>query len=358
MPNTIDPDISGLAAYPGTFSQQLLSKLYFTLVQMTRGFLPMYGIKNKTNLSKLLIGAGVKPYSGQWVPKNDLSFSNRWISTETAQRDLSIEPKKYKNTWMAEQMGKGSGANNQTIPFASFVWEKVVESIITELVSQTIYLGVGKDAFVAYNSTVAYSVGAYITYTQDGELRYFECITATTAGQSPDTNASKWIWAGAKALCKGLKAIFTDDITAGTLTPISTGAITSTTAYAQFLQMWRGMPIQVRDAGGIIHCSYNSYDCLNDNFEDKVSKYFEIIDGITYLAKTDRKCIIQPQVWLGGSGRLICTKDQNLVLATDQLSDLNDIRTVPAMYSVNAGITFLLGVNYQDEQVLRINDQA
>ena len=95
-----------------------------------------------------------------------------------------------------------------------------------------------------------------------------------------------------------------------------------------------------------------------DDFENRVSKYFETIDGITYLAKTDRKCIVQPQVWLGNSGKLIASKENNLVFATDQLSDMNEIRTVPAMYSINAGITFLMGLNYQDEQVLRINDQA
>ena len=353
----MDPNISGLATYSGKFSQKLLSKLYFTLVQMMKGFLPMYGVKNTVHLTKLLIGSGLKPYTGQWVPKDDIAYSNRDITTQLAQRDLTIDPSKYKDTWMAEMRGKGEGANNQMIPYAQFFWQKVIESIITELVTQSIYYGVGKAAFTAYDAGTAYSVGALITYTQNGELRYFECITATTAGQNPDTNAAKWTWAGAKALMKGLKQIFADDVSAGLLTPISTGAITNTTAYGQFLQMWRSLPLQVREQGAIINCSYDSLDCLQDDFENRVSKFFETIDGITYLAKTDRKCIVQPQVWLGHSGKLIATLDNNLVMATDEMSDMNDIRTVPGMYSINAGIKFLLAVNYQDEQVLRINDQ-
>ena len=358
MPDLRDPNIDGLVAYPGMFSQQLLSKLYFTLAQMSRGFLIMYGIKNKINLSKLLVGAGIKPYTGDWVAKQDVGFSSRTIQTEQAQRDLQIFPKKFLQTWMSEQLGKGTGANNQTIPFAAFVWQKIIEEMVTELVTQTIYNGVGQAAFTAYNPATAYAVGALITYTQNSELRYFQSVAITTAGQNPDTNPEKWVWAGALALCKGLGSILADDIASGLITPVRTGAITATTAYAQFVEMWRTLPIQVRDLGATIHCSYNSLDCLQDDFENRVSKYFETIDNITYLAKTDRKCIIQPQVWLGNSGRLIATKENNLVIATDQLSDMNEIRTVPAMYSVNAGITFLIGINYQDEQVLRINDQA
>ena len=358
MAENQDPDISGLVTYAGMFSQQLLSKLYFTLTQMSRGFLIMSAIKNKVNLSKLLVGAGLKPYTGEWVAKQDVGFSSRTIETAQAQRDLQIFPKKFLQTWMAEQLGKGSGANNQQIPFAAFVWQKIIEEMITELVTQTIYNGVGQAAFSAYNHEVAYAVGALITYTQNGELRYFQCAILTTAGQNPDTNPASWTWAGALAVCRGLASIFSDDIGTGLLVPVSTGVITATTAYGQFIEMWRALPIQVRDIGATIHCSYNSLDCLQDDFENRVSKYFETIDNVTYLAKTDRKCIVQPQVWLGNSGRLIATKDQNLVLATDQLSDMNEIRTVPAMYSVNAGITFLMGINYQDEQVIRINDQS
>ena len=353
----MDPNISGLVAYPGRFSQQLLSKLYFTLMQMTRGFLPMYGVKNKVTLSKLLISSGLKPFTGAWVAKEDVAFSSRTISTSKAQRDLQLKPDQFRATWMAEQMGKGSGANNQVIPYAAFFWEKVIQSIVTELVTQCIYYGVGQAAFIPYEATAVYVVGDLITYTQAGELRYFQCAAITTAGQNPDTNVVKWTYAGAQALCKGLASFFADDVNAGLLTPVSTGVITNSTAYAQFISMWRSLPIQVRDEGAIVHCSYNSLDCLQDDFENKVSKYFETIDNITYLSKTDRKCIVQPQVWLGNSGKLIATKPDNLVLATDELSDMNDIRTVPAMYSINAGITFLLGINYQDEQVLRINDQ-
>lgn len=353
----MDPNITGLVAYPGKFRQQLMAKLYFQLVQMMSGFLPMYNIKNKEILHKLLIGSGAKPYTGKWVPKDDVSFSNRTISTEKFQRDMSIEPTKFKDTWMADQRGKGEGANNMTIPYAQFFWSKVIESLVHEIVTQLIYEGKGKAAFAAYAGGTAYSVGNLIVFTQANEARYFECIAATSAGQSPDTHPAKWKWAGAKAIIKGLKAIFQDDVTANLLTPVSTGALTNTTAYAQFTQLWRSLPVQIRDQGGLIHCSYDGLDLLTDDFENRVTKNFETIDGITYLAKTNRKCIIKPQVWLTGSA-LIGTKDQNLVLATDELSDMNDIKTVPAMYTVDAGITAMIGVNYQDEEVIRINDQA
>ena len=121
-----------------------------------------------------------------------------------------------------------------------------------------------------------------------------------------------------------------------------------------------GVTVQLLNGStnAVLATTTKRYTALMDDYENKVTKNFEHVDGVTYLAKTDRKCIIQSQSWLSNSGRLISTAHGNLVLATDELSDMNDIKVVPAMYTIDAGITFLLGLNYQDEDVLRINDQA
>jgi hypothetical protein len=355
-------DLSLLAAYPGEYRQALIRKLYNALNLQAEGILVIPNLKSDLLLHKLVVGKGLKPYTGQFKSKaGDVSFVPRTLSVKKAQRDLSVEPSKYIGTFMQGQRGAGENANNMTIPFAQYMWESVLEETATELNLETVYHGVGTAGFATYAALTAYSVGALIKYTQDSEVRYFRCITATSAGQNPDTHPAKWEWAGGRAVVKGYGKIIADEITAGNLTAVSTGAITSTDAYDQFTDVYRSHLETVRMGkhGKVITlCGMNAHDALNDDYENKISKNFETVDGVTYLAKTNRNNIIMPVSWLSGSGRLISTVANNLVAGTDQLNDMNVIKVIENMYNLDAGLSFMLGFEIQDLDALRVNDQA
>jgi hypothetical protein len=357
-----NPNVAALAAYPGEYRQELISEVYSSLRLEQEGILLIPGVKNKLNLHKLLVADGTKPYTGTFVSKDgDITFVPRVLEVEKAQRDIEIEPEKYRATFMAKMRGNGEGASNQTIPYAEFMWKQYMNRVGTEVNLQTVYHGVGKAAFAAYNAGTVYAVGDLITYTQGGELRYFRCVTITTAGQNPDTHAAKWAWAGARAIVKGFGKIIADEITGGGLTVVATGAVSSSNAYAKFTQMFRSLPepVQLGLVGqAIVFCSLTDYQCLVDDYEEKVTKNFETIDGITYLAKTDRKCRIWPVSWLSGSRRLIATVADNLVAGTDELSDMNDISTIPTHYKIQTALSFVIGFQIQDLEVLRVSDQA
>lgn len=357
----MDPNIALLAAYPGEYQQELISELYNSLNLERDGINVITGVKGKLNMHKLLVADGAKPYTGKFIAKDDLTFVPRVLTVEKAQRDMEIEPEKFRTTFMAKKRGKGENANNQKIGFPEFMWNAALQSLGTEINLQTVYFGVGKAAFAAFAAGTAYSVGDLVNYTQGGEVRYFRCITATTAGQNPDTHAAKWAWAGARAIAIGLGKIIADEITAGNIVPVTTGAVTASNAYSKFIQVWRALPEPVKlgvSGKGIIYCSQTDYEYLTDDYENQISKNFETIDGITYLSKTDRKCQIKPVPWLSGSRRLIATVKDNLVAGTDELSDMNDIRSTPQMYTVNAGITFVIGFQIQDLEVLVVSDQV
>lgn len=149
----------------------------------------------------------------------------RSLEVNKAQRDLAIEPSKYPQTFMEKRRGTGENSKNMTIPFADVMWSAVLAELKDELATQTIYGGVGVAGFAAYAAGNAYSVGAKIYYTQDSEIRYFECIVATSAGQNPDTHPLKWEWAGAKALAVGFQKLLDDEETVGNFTRISTGLL-------------------------------------------------------------------------------------------------------------------------------------
>jgi hypothetical protein len=353
----MNPKLTGLAAYAGDFQDKLLTQLYVLLELEAAGITVINGLKGKLTLHKLLVAAGLKPYTGVFKSKDDLDFEPRILEVTKAQRDLSIEPSRYLQTFMEKRRGKGENAKNMTIPFADVMWEAVIAEIAQEVVQGTIFHGKGQAAFAAYNAGTSYTVGALMKYTQDGELRYFECVGATTAGQTPDTHPLKWKWAGAKALAVGFSGLLDAEETKGTVVPVSTGAITSTDAYPQFTAVWRKLPEAVRMKGGFLYCSQNSYEALLDSYEEKVKKNFEESNGIIYLAKTEKKAILKPVNWLSGSGRIIASQAGNFWMGTDQTNDMNIIKVMEQMYTLDAGVTFMIGMQIADPLALTTNDQ-
>jgi hypothetical protein len=353
-----DPTLSALAAYSGQYEKKLMTR-FLNGFDVNNPALELYPtVKNKLNLTQIVVNKGAKPYTGKHVAKDDIVYTPRILTVEDCQRDLTIDPKQYRPTFMAEMRGRGENANNMTIPFAQYVNEAIIKELNAEINNETLYHGVGKAAFTAFNGASTYSPGARITFTQDSELRYFKCVTATLAGESPSTHPAKWVWAGAEALTKGFGGIIADEITGGALNPVVTGTVTSSNAYASFIAMFRALPLAVRNQECVILCSYTDFDLLLDDYEDKVKKNFEESNGITYLAKTDRKCIIAPWSAMSGSRRLIATAKKNFVVGTDEFSDMNTIKTKEEMYHLDMGMTWVMGMQIRDLGAMRVSNQA
>lgn len=360
--DTNSVDLTLIKNYAGTYADSLLRRLYFQLALAATGISVMPGLKSKHTLHKILKKKGLKPYTGTEAPRaGSITYEPRVLEVLKAQHDDSFHPSDYIGTYMEKLRGTGENPNNKTIPFQKVVMETIMDEIADEIVTDTIYNGVGKAAFTAYSALTVYNAGNLITYTQENELRYFRCIATTTAGQNPDTHPAKWDWAGGRAIAKGFGKIIADEITGGGIAAsqvIATGAIASGTAYAQYTSLWRGLNEKIRTKGATIHTSFSNYEKLMDDYEDKIKKNFEQVDGITYLAKTDRKCQILPVNWLSGSGRLIATPGQNLWMGTDQTSDMNTMKAIEKMYTLQLGMSFMIGFQIADLEVLAVNDQA
>lgn len=351
-------DLSALQAYGGVNQGQIIKALYAMLALEAAGISVMPNLKSKHLLAKLLVGKGAKPYTGTFKSKADVNSDPRELAVEKAQRDLTIDPSQYLGTFLEKNRGRGENPNNPTIPFAEVLWQSVVESLAQEISLETVYFGEGKAAFVAYAAGDAYAVGDLVKYTQDGELRYFRCLAITTAGQNPDTHPAKWEYAGGRALCKGFKAHLDAAETAGDITPVSTGALTSSNAYDQVIKVWRALPEPVKNGkGGVVYTSQDTYEKVVDQYESAVSKNFEHTNGVAVLPKTDGKAIIKPVNWLSGSSKIIASAHGNLWMGTDQSSDMNTIKVMEQMYTLDAGISFMIGFQIADLDVIRVNDQ-
>jgi hypothetical protein len=303
------PNISALSAYAGQYEKQLFSTLVNGM-DVANDITVYPGVKNTIKLTKLTAGGGARPYSATHQPNTSaLAYTGRDLEVKIGKLDLLVEPLKYNQTWMSEMMRPGT--NPDDLPFAQYVWEQVFKELAAEINNSTAYLG-------SYNG----------------------------AG----TNAA--------AIATGLGTLIAAEITATNLTPIATGAVSSTNAVAKFEEMMKAMPVAYRSNGFNIYCSYTNFDRYQEDYRERYKKYVEMNDGQYFMDATARKVRIIPCSWMGTSSRLIATPKENLLMGTDLLSDMNQINMVPDVWTIKTGIGFKVGFQIRDLAAIRVNDQA
>lgn len=359
-----NPNLVALSAYAGKYQKQLLGKLYHELKLQADGIQVLPGITSKMKLPRLAIGRGLKPYTGKFVSMDDqIKYSDREISVERVQRDLEIEPEKYRGSYLEANDNKAiaSNANKMAqVPYAQFMWQEFMRENAEEVVL-ALYHAVGKAAFAAYNGATAYAVDDLMKFTntaKENEVQYYKCITATNAAESPLTHPEKWEWVGHLAMFEGFGKKIQDAIDNEGFDAIAaTGVLTAMDIYNQMTMVYRLQSEKVKGKGNLLmYCSENNKELLLDAIEEK-RKNFEAIDSILHLPKTDKKCIIKSVPWLAGSNRLICTPTNNFSLGTNQLSDLNALTNIEQHYTLETSLSFVMGVQFADLDVMTINDQ-
>ena len=354
------PDISALAAYAGAYEKKLFSTLVNEL-DAIKHITVVPDVKNKLNLTKLKAGAGARPYTvGTTARSSDLAYTGRVLEVQPGKRDLEVEPYKYRSTWMSIVLQPGQ--NPTDIPFAGYVWSQVMKELAAEINDGTVYFGFDKATATVYSAAATYLAATpdYITFTAaDGIDDYWKCIVNTAAGESPTTDPTKWQRVNAEAISIGLAKRILIAIAASELTPVATGAITSSNAVAKLEQMSYAMPVAYRTSGFSLYVSYDIFDKYQQDYRDKFKKYVELnTDGQIYIDTFARKVVIVPCSWMGASQRVIATPKENLLLGTDRVSDLNKINTFQKLRTLEAGIDFMIGTQIRDTLAMRVNDQA
>jgi len=202
-------------------------------------------------------------------------------------------------------------------------------------------------------------------------LDYYVCISDAAAGDTPDTDVDKWVYASARAVAIGIRQRILDGITATEIAPVSTGAITATAgvAIAAFKELFRAWSAPYKRNGIVVSCSYTDYEFLMDDLGDKYKQLKDDAseNGYLTLPETEKRCVIKPATWLGTSRRLISgpvfwdganPKQMNLILATDLLNDFNTIETQRDKWMLWSGVKGCVGFNYQDSEAIMVGDQA
>ena len=263
------------------------------------------GIQVRTNvnapqaMTKLSAVGNPRPYSAADALTTGPKFTDRVLTAYQSKWDFDFDAEEFRNTYLA---------NAPEAPFYEASLNHVSEAFLDEITRNTLYLGVRNPA-------------------------------GTTAAAIADGWGTK------------IAAL----ITATTITPIATGAITDANAVSKFEQMVEGLPTWHREKGGVIYCSYAKFDNYRKNY--RTSYNFQFQPDVEGRYKMDNVNFeIRPVSWMGTSSRLIATVDNNLVFGTDE----ERVQVAASMRRniIEVRLMMPVGVEIQDLDAIAVNDQA
>jgi hypothetical protein len=266
------------------------------------------GVQVRTNvnkpqaMTKLSAVGGPRPYRSQDdTSGNGTAFSDRVLTAYQSKWDYDFDPENARNTYLAD----APEAN-----FAEYSNQQVAKEYLNALIQSTLWLG-------EYNAS------------------------GTTAA----------------ALATGWGKIIADAITATTLTANSSvGAITNTNAIDAFEAMVEESDVWLREQGGIIYCSYATFDKYTKHYRSLNSFGFQ--PSVTGDYKMDNKnVVIRPVSFIPNtSQRLVYTVPNNLVFGTD----LEQVQVSATMRRniIEVRNMMPVGCQIQDLGALFVNDQA
>lgn len=330
----------------------------------------VYNLTSDTPLIKLTWGDGIRPYNGGEQYESDLSYSKRKIKIGSAKKETLLDAKKYKKTYLAKYLRPGS--NTPEIPFAQYTFDEFTKKFGSEIKGNLLYNGLHEARFEEFDAAEVYAVGDLIKVSEStGKDEFWQCVTITTAGQSPATTPAKWANVTRRAATDGFKIIL-DELITGGFAQTTVGAINNTSVFAlaSFRKLARAMDDAVwedEDMKIIQYCSLVDLNFLHDDVEDKIGKY-TVYDLTTnqpvlnamYLPGTNNKVIVMAVNWLSGFRRIITTVAGNLYFGCNLIDDVNKLATKPNLWTLGVGVMMDLGVQIGDvdPKVLVLNDQA
>lgn len=293
------PDLSALTASfvergPSIFTKSLLG-----------WNLRSQGLQVRTNvnapqaMTRLSAVGNPRPYTAVDALTTGPKFTDRVITAYQSKWDFDFDAEEFRNTYLA---------NDPSAPFYEASLNHVSEAFLDEITRNTLYLGVRSGA-------------------------------GTTAA----------------AIADGWGTTIAALITATTLTPIATGAISDTTGVDKFELMVGGVPVWMREKGFTIYCSYTKFDNYRKDYRTRYGFNFEKnIEGSYKLDNLNVE--LKPVSWMGTSGRLIATVKDNLVFGTD--IERVQLAASQRRNIIEVRLMMPVGTQIQDTDAIFVNDVA
>lgn len=370
--NQITPDVQALLDYSGDHVTDLFATVVEKLNVERQRMQVILNLTADTPLIKMTVGDGIRPYNGGEQYESALVYSKRKIRIGSVKKEVLIDAKKYKRTWLSKYMRPG--ANVEVPPFAEWTMSEIAKKFAAEINGNLLYKGRHEDDFVDFVAATVYPVGSLVKVvdtTGAGNDQFYIVLTETTSGDTPTSAAAKFSNITKSAATDGFK-ILIDELIADGFAQTTIGAINNTNVFA--LAAFRKLSRELDDAvwdddtmNIVQYCSLTDFQFLMDDIEDKISKYtvYDLETGLAvpnsmYLPGSNNKVIVQAVSWLSGSRRIVTTVEGNLAFGTNLMTDVNQIATKANLWTLGVGMLFDFGVQIADDstKVLAFNDQA
>ena len=263
------------------------------------------GIQVRTNvntpqaMTKLSAVGNPRPYTAADALTNGPKFTDRTLTAFQSKWDYDFDAEDFRNTYLA---------SDPDMPFYEASLNHISRAFLDDIQRNTLYLGVRN-------------------------------ASGTTAA----------------ALATGWGTDIAALITATTLSPIVTGAISDTTGVDRFELMVAGVPAWMRQNGFVIYCSYAKFDNFRKDYRTRFGFNFD--KNVEGMYKLDNLNVeIRPVAWMGTSGRLIATLENNLVFGTDV--ERVQVAASQRRNIIEVRLMMPVGMAIQDTEAIFVNDVA
>lgn len=359
MATVTQTDITAIQNYAGQYDKKIITQIVNGL-DIAKDLTVRRNLTAPVNLPKFSATDGFRPVDTSIEEPDGSSgtFGIRKLVPRVGMKILKIVPEDLRGTFLSE--GLDPNAKEYPGGFAQYFWDAQVKKLQAEINNNSFY-GVDSFDIIAYNAATAYNVGDRFQWT---DKSFYQVTQATTAGQTPATNAAKFKKINNSSVAKGLGTIIAEEY-AGlpTRNKIVTGALDNTNAFDKITGFYMSLPEEIRPLGGRLLVSQSTYDKYMLSALAKFTNGTSLLQvpgqpGTTVYG-SDGKWTIKPCSWMSGSGRIIAALDENLQMGTNQTSDFSSIgNIVPFLHGYRAIMKMVLAFQIADLEVLFVNDQA
>lgn len=296
-------------AYVQDYYDTLLTDL-FVKFKSAPLFTSHEGVKGKLTLTKLTTADLVRRYSSTFAPVTDaFTFAPRHLDVTDAKVDLKIIPKEFESSYLG--MYRQKGQDSMDLPFEGYILQDAMKKIQAEM----------------------------------------EIAIWRGAAAAVPASTDKLI-----ALFDGIREIIKDEITATTLTPIATGAVTNTNAVASVEAVHAGLGDAYLD--NVVDIFLNPLDKIKfiQDYRERYGKYTTQADGTISLETGNAMIHVVSGV---PANCILATPKENIHYGYDGAMDASMFNFEQEDRSIKMWLDFKMGVNFGivNDDIIAINNQ-
>lgn len=351
-------NVDAVAKWAGMYSKQMLNQMLNGLDILADNKVDRMVSRNGKLLPKFTALKGMRPLDVNIEENNaaERNIGGRMLYVYDMMKLFKIVPDEEAllESFMSDMIAPGA----KEIPYAQWIWQKEMEKLASE-VNDNFWLQRNNRSAPTFSPSATYTAGQYVRFGDTAD--YYRCVTNTSAGESPTTHPAKWAQENHLVSFDGPAKIIADAITASQISPVITGAISTSNAGDRIQTMYDTMTVAHRNAGGHVKFSWDVYQKYLE-WEKAEFPYVNnqsMGDGIKYVYGSAKKWVIKPCTWMGTSQRIVFdVKNENLVVGTNLVNTPGVTNTVPKLHGYLSVAKWLLGFQIADLEALYVNDQA